>query len=681
MASSSRRKCKNSPDTFCYICGCYTLQHQRRNISSFVTRAYIAYFQVPLRDQDKNWAPHIVCHSCEEMLRDWTKGKRKGMPFGIPMVWREPKDHNSDCYFCLIHTKGIGKKKRHMIAYPNIPSAIRPIPHSETLPVPVFNGFISSKDEESEHGDQVYFDKMHEEMVVESEASSSDAKQSLTPQQFSQPELNDLVRDLGLSKKAAELLASRLQEKNVLHRSAKVSRFRKREQIFVDFFSEDKHVVYCHDISSLLSQLGITTYSPTEWRLFLDSSKRSLKCVLLHNSNVYAAVPIGYSTHLREDYNDIKIVLNLLKYEEHNWIICVDLKMVNFLLGQQRGFTKYPCFLCLWDSQAGEKHWTQKEWPKREALEVGMQNIVNEPIVNRDRIIFSPLHIKLGLMKQFVLALNRESECFQHIISAFPALSFEKIKAGVFDGPQIRTLIRDKEFARKMNKEEKAAWQSFVAVTKNFLGNKKAENYELLVQRMLLSFRNIGCNMSVKIHFLNSHLDKFPEYLGTVSDEQGECFHQDLKTMEERYQGRWDRNMMADYCWSIKRDCVQQVHKRKRSSIVEDAQCPRLQDLIEVNHDMSKINFEMDCLPSEIMNLLLPAGEVAYDINTNRKEETSDVVEGMELNSSITTQDVLMSSPEKNIPSQNNMSQEEEPNVFQSGTSRKYPEETSSQKN
>ncbi|KAM8780713.1 disks large-associated protein 5-like isoform 1-T1 [Rhynchonycteris naso] len=136
--------------------------------------------------------------------------------------------------------------------------------------------------------------------------------------------------------------------------------------------------------------------------------------------------------------------------------------------------------------------------------------------------------------------------------------------------------------------------------------------------------------------------------------------------MEERYQGQWDRNMMADYCWSIKRDCPQQVHKRKRSSVVEDAQCPRLQDLIEVNHDMNKINFEMDCLPSEIMNLLLPAGEVAYDINTNRKEEISDVVEGMELNSSITTQDVLMSSPEKNILSQNNMSQEEEPNVFQS---------------
>ena len=48
---------------------------KRRNILLFVKHAYKAYFQVPLRDQDKKWAPHIVCHNCEEMLRDWMKGK------------------------------------------------------------------------------------------------------------------------------------------------------------------------------------------------------------------------------------------------------------------------------------------------------------------------------------------------------------------------------------------------------------------------------------------------------------------------------------------------------------------------------------------------------------------------------------------------------------------------------
>ena len=150
MASSSKsRKCKNKADAFCYICGIYTFLCQRRNISLFVKRACKAYFQVHLGDQDKKWAPHIVCHNCEEMLRDWTKGKRKGLPFGVPMVWRKPKEHLTDCYFCLVNTKGIGKKNRQNFSYPSIPSAIRPVLHSDEFPPPVFNGFLSSEDEET----------------------------------------------------------------------------------------------------------------------------------------------------------------------------------------------------------------------------------------------------------------------------------------------------------------------------------------------------------------------------------------------------------------------------------------------------------------------------------------------------------------------------------------------------
>ena len=95
----------------------------------------------------------------------------------------------------------------------------------------------------------------------------------------------------------------------------------------------------------------------------MDSSKRSLKCVLLHNGNSYGAVPIGHSTVLKKQQQDIRTVMNLLKYHEHNWIICADLKMVSLLLGQQKGYTKYPCFLCMRDSRDRERHWIQKEWP------------------------------------------------------------------------------------------------------------------------------------------------------------------------------------------------------------------------------------------------------------------------------------------------------------------------------
>jgi hypothetical protein len=55
--------------------------------------------------------------------------------------------------------------------------------------------------------------------------------------------------------------------------------------------------------------------------------------------------------------------------------------MVNFLLGQQSGYKKYPCFLCLWDSRAKHEHWARKDWSPREYMVVGGQNVINKPLV------------------------------------------------------------------------------------------------------------------------------------------------------------------------------------------------------------------------------------------------------------------------------------------------------------
>jgi len=56
------------------------------------------------------------------------------------------------------------------------------------------------------------------------------------------------------------------------------------------------------------------------------------------------------------------------------------------------------------------------------------------------------------------------------------------------------------------------------------------------------------CNMSIKIHFLESRLDFFRENLGEVCDEHGERFHQDILVMEKQYEGKWTSSMLADYC-------------------------------------------------------------------------------------------------------------------------------------
>jgi len=84
----------------------------------------------------------------------------------------------------------------------------------------------------------------------------------------------------------------------------------------------------------------------------------------------------------------------------------------------------------------------------------------------------------------------------------------------------------------------KETWGSFKFAVKVVLGNRGAEKYEELVNNLLQSYQKLGCNMSLKIYFVHSHLDFFPENCGAVSDENGERFHQDISSMERRYQGK-----------------------------------------------------------------------------------------------------------------------------------------------
>jgi hypothetical protein len=83
---------------------------------------------------------------------------------------------------------------------------------------------------------------------------------------------------------------------------------------------------------------------------------------------------------------------------------------------------------------------------------------------------------------------------------------------------------------------------------------------------MLDKFKLLGCNMSLKLHFLASHLDYFPPNLGAVGEEQGERFYQDLKDVERRYKGCWDVNMMADYCWTTLPESIHEVQEHTNST-------------------------------------------------------------------------------------------------------------------
>jgi len=151
-------------------------------------------------------------------------------------------------------------------------------------------------------------------------------------------------------------------------------------------------------------------------------------------------------------------------------------------------------------------------------------------------------------MKNFVKGMDKTGHGFEYVRNKFPHVSDAKIKEGLFIGPQIREMMQD------LNETERNAWLSFKRMCKDFLGNLKAANYQAVVQDLLTSYKAMGCNMRLKIHFLESHLDFFPENLGEVCDEHGERFHQDIMTMEKWFQSKWTSSMLANYCWTLKMD-------------------------------------------------------------------------------------------------------------------------------
>jgi len=91
-----------------------------------------------------------------------------------------------------------------------------------------------------------------------------------------QDELNDLVRDLELSKSKAKLLGSRLKQWNLLEKNVRISSFRSRHQHLAPFFRKEDDLVFCYDVDDLMNAFGMK-HDPQKWRLFIDSSKLSLK--------------------------------------------------------------------------------------------------------------------------------------------------------------------------------------------------------------------------------------------------------------------------------------------------------------------------------------------------------------------------------------------------------------------
>jgi len=68
-------------------------------------------------------------------------------------------------------------------------------------------------------------------------------------------------------------------------------------------------------------------YNPDQWRLFIDSSKVSLKVVLLHNGNRFPSVNVARVANMKENYESLKLLSGKIKYDEFKWKLRGDLKL------------------------------------------------------------------------------------------------------------------------------------------------------------------------------------------------------------------------------------------------------------------------------------------------------------------------------------------------------------------
>ena len=159
------------------------------------------------------------------------------------MIWREPKSHSDNCYFCAINLTRINKKKCKSFIYPNLPSTLRAVGNCDEIPI---SAFKELPDAPNENLDVSFEEQDHLD-------DNDFVPKSTEPILFNQEELSDLIRDLNLSKESSELLASRLNDRNLLQQGTKITFYRTRDD-FSDLLKN--YQILCFVLIFLVSSLN-----------------------------------------------------------------------------------------------------------------------------------------------------------------------------------------------------------------------------------------------------------------------------------------------------------------------------------------------------------------------------------------------------------------------------------------
>jgi hypothetical protein len=159
-----------------------------------------------------------------------------------------------------------------------------------------------------------------------------------------------------------------------------------------EFYSQDNNLVSCNDICSVIKALG-HQHDP-EWCWFTDSSKVSLKAVLLCNRNKFPSVLLAHAASMKQSYGNMKLLLEKIHY---NIFVTIYRSLLSCLACNL--VTQVFLLLCKWNTRDRKHPYNQKQWPKWESLIPGQKNVVNTPLTNPEKVYLPLLHSNLGLIK------------------------------------------------------------------------------------------------------------------------------------------------------------------------------------------------------------------------------------------------------------------------------------------
>lgn len=137
---------------------------------------------------------YVLCVSCRVNFAHSGVNKvqfsyRSNFCFTTPMTWRQPLNHTDDCYFCLSKLSGVGRSA----IWNHVKVFSVTFPKAFTIP----ENFTCVDTDET--------------------CDSNDSETLPNLEKLSQKKLNDLIRDLELTKEKSEFLSSRMKQHGFLN--------------------------------------------------------------------------------------------------------------------------------------------------------------------------------------------------------------------------------------------------------------------------------------------------------------------------------------------------------------------------------------------------------------------------------------------------------------------------------